>query len=372
MKTKAIRVGIVVLILGLVGMVAVTLAQGNPIQEAAAAYFGAGYNLITAEALYDNLNDGVESNDPTIIDIRAAEDYEISHIPGAVHADGQAFFTEETMSTLPEDGQVVIYCYTGQTAGQVVGALNTLGYDAHSLKFGILGWDIIEGAPRWNDRMSQRYPVYTRPAELGGSYELAAPLAQDAAEAANAYFGEGFKLITAGELYDNLNDGDESNDPVILDIRAVQDYERGHLPGAVNVGGGAVFDVGTLTSLPDDDQIIVYCYSGQTSGQVVGVLNMLGYDAYSLKFGMPSWSIVIETGLWNDNITMDYDTGGVGLPTTEPEPELIAEPEPELIEESEPEPEPVMSIGGVVPMVWVIGVVAIVGLVVVVLATRRR
>jgi len=79
---------------------------------------------------------------------------------------------------------------------------------------------------------------------------------------------------------------------------------------------------------------------------------------------------VTEQGLWNDNMTMDYPTDGAGLPAPEPEPELIAEPEPEPV--VEPEPEPPMAIGGVSPMVWVIGVVAVVTLVVVVLATRRR
>jgi len=34
------------------------------ILEPAAAYFGEGYQLITAEALYENLNDGDDSNDP--------------------------------------------------------------------------------------------------------------------------------------------------------------------------------------------------------------------------------------------------------------------------------------------------------------------
>jgi rhodanese-related sulfurtransferase len=47
-----------------------------------------------------------------------------------------------------------VYCYTGQTAGQVVGALRLLGFDAVSLKGGMgmpanepMGW------------MSQGYPT---------------------------------------------------------------------------------------------------------------------------------------------------------------------------------------------------------------------
>ncbi len=286
------------------------MAGGADVLEEADAYFDDGYQLIGADALYENLNDGDDSNDPTIIDIRKSEDYAVGHIPGAVNIGGGALFTEETLSTLPTDRQIVVYCYTGQTAGQVVGALNTLGYDAYSLKFGMPSWAIAEGASRWNDSMSMGYPIDTEPAELDGSYELPTPLAS-----AHDYFGAGFQLITAEALYENLNDGDDSNDPTILDLRKAEDYEVGHIAGAVNIGGGAVFEADTLTQIDPDQQVVVYCYSGQTAGQVVGVLNMLGYDAYSLKFGYPSWTTEnVSSGLWSDDMSMAYpvETGAAG------------------------------------------------------------
>jgi rhodanese-related sulfurtransferase len=39
-------------------------------------------------------------------------------------------------------------------------------------------------------------------------------------------------------------------------------------------------------TLPKDKQILVYCYSGQTAGQTVAILKLLGYDAASIKSGM--------------------------------------------------------------------------------------
>jgi rhodanese-related sulfurtransferase len=278
-------------------------SAGMDYLESAATYFGDGYQLITADALYENLNDGDDSNDPIILDIRKAEDYAIGHVSGAVNMGGETIFSAETLAALPTDGQIVVYCYTGQTAGQVVGALNVLGYDAYSLKFGMPSWAIAEGATRWNSDMSMGYPADTEAAEMSGDNAMPEPV--DAA----AYFGEGFQLIGADALYENLNDGDDSNDPVILDIRSGDDYALGHIPGAVNVGGGALFDADTLNDLPTDGQVVVYCYSGQTAGQVVGVLNMLGYDAYSLKFGYPGWTTEnVSSGLWNDDLSMGYPT----------------------------------------------------------------
>lgn len=37
--------------------------------------------------------------------------------------------------------------------------------------------------------------------------------------------------------------------------------------------------------MPSNKPIIVYCWTGQHSSQVTAYLNMLDYEAYSLKFG---------------------------------------------------------------------------------------
>jgi len=291
-------------------------ASGNAVLDAAAAYFPEGVKLITAEAVYENLNDGDESNDPFIIDIRAPEDYEIGHLPGAVNVGGGALFTPDVLSALPTDGQIVVYCYSGQTAGQATAALNMLGYDAYSLKFGMPAWAITTG-PRWSDDMSMGYPLDTAMVyDITESYSTPEPLAATVADAAAAYFGEGTKLITADAVYENLNDGDDSNDPFILSICKPEDYEVGHLPGAVNISAGALFEPDTIAYLPTDRQIVVYCYTGQTAGQVTAALNMLGYDAYSLKFGVASWAIREGNPRWNDDMSMGYpvDTEAHELP----------------------------------------------------------
>ena len=41
-----------------------------------------------------------------------------------------------------------------------------------------------------------------------------------------------------------------------------------------------------LNLLPTDKTIVVYCYTGQTSNQVMTYLRMLGYDAASLSYGV--------------------------------------------------------------------------------------
>jgi rhodanese-related sulfurtransferase len=69
----------------------------------------------------------------------------------------------------------------------------------------------------------------------------------------------------------------------VLDVRKAEDYTAGHIKGAVNIPFGKGMD---FSDVPTDKQVIVTCYTGQTAGQTVAVLRMLGYNAVSLKGGM--------------------------------------------------------------------------------------
>ncbi|WP_066506764.1 rhodanese-like domain-containing protein [Abyssisolibacter fermentans] len=85
---------------------------------------------------------------------------------------------------------------------------------------------------------------------------------------------------------ESLNEKIKQNpkDLFVLDIRKEEDFKKGHVDGAVNIFW---YDVGEcIDVLPKDKKIIVICYSGQSAGQIVSLLKLLGYDACSLKGGM--------------------------------------------------------------------------------------
>ena len=271
----------------------VAFAQDD-FQMEAYDYFGAGTQNISADALYDNLNDGDTSNDPYIISVRSQEDHAKGHIPGDHWVDAKTFFSEANLAELPTDQEIVVYCYTGQTASQIVSVLNMLGYDAYNLLFGFGSWTMnADAGSKWFDETKSGfdYAVETEANEASETYDLPTPLADTLQAAADAYFSGGAKTITADALYDNLNDGDTSNDPFILSQRSAEDYAKGHIPGAVNIPTSELFIAANLALLPPDQEIVVYCYTGQTASQVVGELRLLGYDAYNLVFGMQAWTM---------------------------------------------------------------------------------
>ena len=282
-----------VLVLSLMlGMVA---WAADDIQGEAYGYFSGGTKNISATDLYDNLNDGDDSNNPYIVSARSQEDYEKGHIPTAVWMDSKTMFTPENLATLPTDHQIVVYCYTGHTASQIVSTLNMMGYDAYNMLFGFCAWnsDPNTGSKCFDEAtMGSDYPTTTDPTVTTMQvYPLPSPLAETTQAAADAYFSGGTKNIKSADLFDNLNDGDGTNDPWIISVRSEEDYNKGHITGAVWMDSKDMFIANSLQSIPDNRPIVVYCYTGQSGSQVTSALNLLGYDASNLLFGMEAWTM---------------------------------------------------------------------------------
>ena len=211
------------------------------------AYFNAipdaGSNILPS----DQVEALLDAGEATVIDIRSADDFAISHIEGAVNVPFGAGM-QESFADLPE-GKLVVTCYSGQTAGQTIAVLRALGYDAVSLKSGMnFGWT----------------PYIT-------------------AKAANNYFADypGSRIIPWSDVAAMIDAGDE---PFILSIRQQDVYDEGHVSGAYLAAWGT--DLAEKVSmLPTDETVYVYCYTGQTAGQTVALLNMLGINAVSIKSG---------------------------------------------------------------------------------------
>jgi 3-mercaptopyruvate sulfurtransferase SseA len=84
-------------------------------------------------------------------------------------------------------------------------------------------------------------------------------------EIVNSYFSEKpdhSYLIDQTEFVARVAAGD---DIVVLDIRQADVYEVGHVQGAINLPWGtAISD--SLAMIPQDKEVFIYCYSGQTAG----------------------------------------------------------------------------------------------------------
>ena len=86
-----------------------------------------------------------------------------------------------------------------------------------------------------------------------------------------------------------------------VDLRSADDYAGGHIAGAVNIPFAELGDHWDV--LPANRQIIMQCYSGQTSAQAAALAQMLGFNAVSFRGGMNFGWAPLELG--EDTLEME-------------------------------------------------------------------
>lgn len=275
------------------------------ITELGAAYFGGGTKNITSDNLFAELTAGDEL---FLIDYRSA-----THFNDAGYIDLSAIATAnatlvnwpiadlmDNLADIPAGVKVVNVCYTGQTASQATSALRLLGYDAWNLKWGMCGWtgDEDVNLEKWSGVEAGGWDLYTEAFNSDETFDLPTVELEESDVATaietllDAYFEAGTKNMESSVLFDNLADGNDTNDPFIINYWPPLYYNAGHIDGAIMWNSSTdtpeykSFDISVLNELPTDREIVVYCWTGQTSSQIASYLNILGYNAYSLKFGI--------------------------------------------------------------------------------------
>lgn len=121
---------------------------------------------------------------------------------------------------------------------------------------------------------------------------LAADEFEVVAEAANRYAANGHEvLVTADRLHALLTDADPANDPFLLSVCAPGDFAKAQIKGSINIPRGAFWKPGSLAKLPPKDKpIVTYCYTGTGAVGPAVVLNLMGYKAAQLEWGLMGWS----------------------------------------------------------------------------------
>ena len=95
-----------------------------------------------------------------------------------------------------------------------------------------------------------------------------------------------YKKITAEEAKERM---DKDDKVVILDVRTEEEYQEGHVPGAIVITNETISS-GPLEELPDMDQaILVYCRSGNRSAQAAKKLAEAGYTQVYDFGGIIDW-----------------------------------------------------------------------------------
>lgn len=274
-------------------------------------------NAISGTDLAAKLAEPSEAGKLYVLDIRAKADYDKGHIKDSAQAEFKDWASPDNLAKYPKDKKIIVVCYTGNTAAQTVAGLRLLGYDAAALKGGINGWaasmtqSTVAGEIEGADFAVVNTPsdVQTAPAPTGATFDK--PSDSDSkviAEKANTIFSAltpqtSGSAIKAADLDARLKDPAQKDKLFLLDIRKEEDFTKvGHIDGATRVDFTALAVPDNLKLLPKDKQIVVICYTGNTAGQAVTMLKMLGYDAVVLKYGMVGWAAGADRQAYLDMI----------------------------------------------------------------------
>ncbi|MFK5879327.1 MAG: rhodanese-like domain-containing protein [Flavobacteriaceae bacterium] len=232
-----------------------------------------------------------------ILDIRSGDAFNSGHIQGANNIAFADILTEAGNA----NGQpILMVCYTGQTACYATSLLRMYGYDdTQALKWGMSGWspatagswngnigDIAEGNSNWTYASAPSNQIFGDPTVSSLSqdgYDILMDRIEDVVAG-------GFKTASNADVLATPSNYFVNN------YFGAADYSAfGHVSNAYRVKEELLLvGDGYLAMDPDSNtKIVSYCYTGQTSAVVTAWLNVLGYDAYSLTFGM--------NGLYNSN-----------------------------------------------------------------------
>ena len=89
---------------------------------------------------------------------------------------------------------------------------------------------------------------------------------------------------------------EQDNGHIVVDVRRIDEYESGHIPGAICIPNESI-DSTQPAELPNPDQIIlVYCRSGNRSKQAAEKLAALGYTRVCEFGGITDWTGEVAAG----------------------------------------------------------------------------
>lgn len=245
-------------------------------------------------------------NDPFIVDLRYLDSalpdvYVKAHIPGAVNIPWRNILKKENLAKLPKNRMIVVYCYNGHIGSQIAPVLSLLGFDVRNLRWGFTSYagdkETTQGEYA-EKKDCQAYPVETTPRSPDASYPFptsvvgSGHLSQVLTSAGDVWLsGNKPGEISNEEVFEYMSSSNPEQEAFIIDVRKKEDYSRGHIRGAINIPINELTKQETLKKLPPEKQIVVCgCVGGDIAGEATAMLNILGYNAVNLKWGMTSWT----------------------------------------------------------------------------------
>ena len=103
---------------------------------------------------------------------------------------------------------------------------------------------------------------------------------------------DAYQQITQEEAKEMM----DTQEVIILDVREQDEYDSGHIPGAVLLPVGTIDENTAAEVIPEKDStVLVYCRSGNRSKTASSTLAELGYTSIYEFGGISTWPYETES-----------------------------------------------------------------------------
>lgn len=253
-------------------------ANGGMKAWKAAGYEVVDYNYTNAETTFSKMKD----SSYVILDARKVADYEKGHIAGAVSADVDGIFSgnkdaaaanvEAAVDKYGKDKKYIVICYTGNKyAKAATGLLKNNGVENANIE--TLGGDdsmrsAAGGMKAWNAKYA--------------SYVVAKHTSSKGFNFANGITPEKLKADVDGQKVFT-----------VMDVRAKDDFDKGHISNAVSTPSGDEAAVMKAVNDNKNGLYVLVCYSGNAkANEARNTMVKNGVDEsriICLQGGMGTW-----------------------------------------------------------------------------------
>ena len=108
----------------------------------------------------------------------------------------------------------------------------------------------------------------------------------------NASSEDGYQQISQEEAKEMM----DTQEVIILDVREQDEYDSGHIPGALLLPVGSIDEDTATEVIPEKDStVLVYCRSGNRSKTASSALAELGYTNIYEFGGISTWPYETES-----------------------------------------------------------------------------
>lgn len=240
----------------------------------------------------------MQQDDYQIISVREKDEFSKGHIPNAINIPFEDILLDTNIDKLDSMMTHIIYSDTAHTSVTASVLFNLLDYKAYNLRFNTKDWNLSHSSGKTLDNKSS-YITYTGKDTVSDTYKL--PISNRTNMALNKLIVSRYvsnisnknSIISSDKVKNIIDNWDQNKDRYqIVSVLSKSDFEVAHIPHSINIPIFNLMKPDQLKRIDPNKITLLYCKSGNFAQVSSTLLNLLGYNAVNIRYGMMDWNSI--------------------------------------------------------------------------------